>query len=400
MNDKVSSGYSGPDVKSDCEVGYTAGDSALKVEIETEHGTDNALENAVLATADRLGVARGKVEVTDRGAEPFVVAARFEAAARRVVGSFPPPPRLEECLVEESDPHRPRRSRLYVPGNRPRFFRKALDAGADAVILDLEDSVSPSRKEEARVLVCHALRALDFGNTEIMVRINQGAMGLVDLEWIVPQPVQHILVPKVETAARVAEVQRTCADVMDRSGRRERIWLMPIVESPLGVLNAPEIARAAEEMCALTLGLQDLTAELGVRPTSEGMETFTARSMIVLAARAAGLQPIDTVYPDVKNEEGLKRSVERARELGFVGKGCIHPRQVPTVNQGFLPGDEELERAKKIVLAMEDARSRGLGAVALGSKMIDPPVARRAENLVRNAIRLGLLAESWQQDED
>jgi citrate lyase subunit beta/citryl-CoA lyase len=400
MSDTARSGYSGPDVKSDCEVIYTEGGSALNVEVENGQGTEEALENAVLTTAERLGVARGTVKVMNRGAEPFVAAARFEAAARKVVEGFPPPPRLEERLVEESDPHRPRRSRLYVPGNRPRFFRKALDAGADGIILDLEDSVPPARKEEARALVCHALRALDFGETEIMVRINQGAMGLVDLEWIVPQPVQHILIPKVETAAQVAEVQRACRDIIDRSGRQERIWLMPIIESPLGVLNALQIARAAEDTCALTLGLQDLTAELGVNPTPQGTESFTARSMIVLAARAASLQPIDTVYADVKNEDGLRESVERARELGFVGKGCIHPRQVPIVNRGFLPAEEELDRAKRIVLAMEDADSRGLGAVALGSKMIDPPVARRAENLVRNAIRLGLLDEDWRQSVD
>ncbi|MBD3278937.1 MAG: citrate lyase ACP, partial [Candidatus Aegiribacteria sp.] len=153
------------------------------------------------------------------------------------------------------------------------------------------------------------------------------------------------------------------------------------------------------EMAALTLGLQDLSAEMGVTPTVEGTESFTARSLVVLAARAAGLQPIDTVYSDVKNEDGLRESVSRARALGFVGKGCIHPRQVPVINKGFLPDDKSLDKAKKIVMAMEEAEKKGLGAVALGSKMIDPPVARQAQVLVDNALKLGLISLDWRKEE-
>ncbi len=181
--------------------------------------------------------------------------------------------------------------------------------------------------------------------------------------------------------------------------REAGVWLMPIIESPLGVFNALDIARSVpDESAALTLGLQDLSAELGVTPTAEGTESFTARSLIVLAARAAGLQPIDTVYADVKNEEGLRESVRRAKVLGFVGKGCIHPGQVPIINDGFLPGSEALDTARRIVMAMEKAASSGLGAVALGSKMIDPPVAKQAQVVMDNAIRLGLISINWREE--
>ena len=395
----ATSGNAGPKVKSDCLVEYRRTDGELQVSVDQEAGTAGALANAVRMAALRLRIRNGEVTVTDSGAAPFVAAARFEAAARDLMGDDLPPPRFEECLMRESEASRPRRSRLYVPGNRPRFFGKALASGADGVILDLEDSVAPARKREARVLVAHALRALDFGDVEVMVRINQGDLGLEDLEWIVPQPVQHILIPKVEDPAQVKAVRDRCREIMRRTGRSEKVWLMPIVESPLGILRGREIAAAVPECCALTLGLQDLTAELGVQPTPEGRESFVARSMVVLAARACGLQPIDTVYSDVKNEEGLRRSVREARELGFGGKGCIHPRQVPGINEEFLPSQEELEKAKRIVLAMEEADRQGLGAVAVGSKMVDPPVARQAQNLVGNAVRLGVLPEDWRDSE-
>ena len=233
-----------------------------------------------------------------------------------------------------------------------------------------------------------------------MVRINQGQAGEDDLEWVVPQPVQHILIPKVEIPEQVRSVRDKVRAICAELGREPSIWLMPIIESPLGVFNALDIAGAApDEMAALTLGLQDLSAEMGVTPTTEGTESFTARSLIVMAARARGLQPIDTVYADVKNEEGLKQSVENAKSLGFVGKGCIHPAQVTVINQGFLPDEDKVSKARQIVMAMERAAEEGLGAVALGSKMIDPPVARQAQVLVDNAVRLGLISIDWRDEE-
>ncbi len=392
MQTDFSAGNAGPKVKADCLVTFVPGEGSLEVEIRGE--ADHApLEQAVRMTAERLGVA-GKVTVEDAGAMPFVAAARFEAAARKALGAGLPP--LPPAADHAASPKvRPRRSRLYLPGNRPDFLTKAVASGADGVILDLEDSVAPDRKFEARILVAHALASMDFGGVEPMVRINQGEEGDRDLEWVIPQRVQHILIPKVENASRVVDVRDLSGRIAKRCGRTVLPWFMPIIESPLGILQALEIARAVPETAALTLGLQDLTAELCVRPTPGGRESFFSRSMIVLAARAAGLQPIDTVYADVKNEEGLKASVAEARELGFIGKGCVHPGQVAAINQGFMPDEQSIEYAKKVVLAMEDAKSRGLGAVALGTKMIDPAVARQSEAVVAEAILFGLIPADW-----
>jgi len=398
MSDRASCGYSGPKVKSDCRITYENSNADLRV-VLIEGGSSDNLEEAVRNTADRMGISTGAVEIEDCGAAPFVASARFEAAARQVLGDiFPALPPAENIVP--SGRNIPRRSRLYVPGNNPRFMEKALSSGADGVILDLEDSVSPDRKFEARIMVAHALANLDFGDMEVMVRINQGEYSVDDIDWIVPQRVQHILIPKVEVASQVSVVRDMVEKVSELCDRSAKVWLMPIIESPLGVFNALEIARSTpEESAALTLGLQDLSAEMGVIPTVQGTESFTARSLVVLAARAAGLQPIDTVYADVKNEEGLRESIVRAKELGFVGKGCIHPSQVPVINEGFLPDDATLDKAKRIVTVMKQAVAQGQGAVALGSKMIDPPVAKQAQVIVDNAIRLGLISVNWQEKE-
>lgn len=365
-------GYSGEKIKSDLMVEYAHGTETLVL-----NGFTPEQETSVRETADRLEVTTGTASAVDCGAAPWVASARFEAAVRKELGDdlliLPP---AANWTVHAKD--RPRRSRLYAPGNNPRFIEKAAAAEADGIILDLEDSVSPDRKHEARILVAHALANTDFGSTEIMVRINQGYEATDDLSWILPQPVQHILIPKVENAEEVAALRDMIEKVMELCGRDAFPWIMPIIESPRGILNALSIADSVPEMAALTLGLQDLTAEMGVMPTPEGTESFTARSIVVLAARAAGLQPIDTVYADVKNEEGLKESIKDAKTLGFVGKGCIHPGQVKTVEEGFMPSPAQIEKARKIVAAMKEAQEKGLGAIALGSKMIDPPVARQA----------------------
>jgi citrate lyase subunit beta/citryl-CoA lyase len=367
-----SAGYSGPKVKSDILVEFSPEGDSLSLA-----GFTPEQNKAVLNTAERLEISRGTVIAENCGAAPWVAAARFEAAVRRELGdNFLPLPPAEEWSVHQKD--RPRRSRLYAPGNKPRFIEKAATANADGIILDLEDSVSPARKDEARILVAYALACIDFGKAEVMVRINQGERAADDLSWIVPQPVQHILVPKVELAEDVSAVRDMVETVMDLCGRTAFPWLMPILESPRGILNALSVADSVPEMAALTLGLQDLTAEIGILPTSAGTESLTARSLVVLAARAAGLQPIDTVYTDVKNTDGLQKSIEDAKALGFVGKGCIHPSQVQPVEQGFMPSEAQIDKARKIVAAMREAKEKGLGAIALGSKMIDPPVARQA----------------------
>jgi len=282
---------------------------------------------------------------------------------------------------------------LYLPGNQPKLMLNAGLHEPDGLILDLEDAVSHAEKDSARLLVRNALRRVDFYGAERMVRINQGQQGIEDLDWIVPHNVHVILIPKVEDPAQVVAV----ADRIDELAPDGNIMLMPIIESALGAWKAYEIASAHTSVIALAVGLEDYTADLGVARTLEGTESFWARSQIVNACVAAGVLPIDTVFSDVADEEGLRASVAEAKALGFVGKGCIHPRQIGPVHDTFAPGAAEIDKARKIVLAFEDAEARGLGVVSLGTKMIDAPVVKRAQTTIRTAVSVGLLTDNWRE---
>jgi len=261
------------------------------------------------------------------------------------------------------------------------------------VILDLEDSVHPDDKAGARLIVRNALGALDFMGAERMVRINQGALGLEDLDEIVPAAPDLILIPKVETASEIEEVHDRVQHLRAQYGLERTVWLMPIIESALGVENAFSIASAAESVVALTIGLEDYTADLGVPRTKEGAETIYARTRLVNAAHAAGVQAIDSVFSDVGDMDALLVWAKAARALGFDGMGCIHPRQIAPIHEGFSPTEKELERALRIVAAFREATEKGLGVVSLGTKMIDPPVVLRAQRIVEQAKATGLVNE-------
>lgn len=384
-----SAGRQGPEVRSDCRVTLQplrSGGLALSVRSKVAPYYGAAIDEQLRAALKALGVRHARVELDDAGALPFVLAARLEAAARRagIAGGDARPPRLAPTLAP-SPRDRRRRSRLYVPGAEPKFMVNAGLYGADGVILDLEDSVHPAEKDAARLLVRNALRTIDFGGAERMVRINQLPLGLDDLEAVVPEGVDLVLIPKVESRGQVRDVAARIAAVARRARRREPVWLMPILESALGIENAFAIARAHPTVAALTIGLEDYTADLGVVKTPEGAETDWARRRLVNAARAAGVQAIDSVYGDVADLEGLAAWARRSRAMGFEGMGCVHPRQIPVIHEGFAPTAAELEKAARIVAAFEEAQARGLGVVSLGSKMIDPPVVKRALALVARA---------------
>ena len=266
---------------------------------------------------------------------------------------------------------------------------------ADGIILDLEDSVAPEKKDEARILVRNALRQINFCGAERMVRINQGERGLEDLHFVIPHNVNLVLLPKCESADYIKQVEKEIAGIKKKFNLKNHVFLMPIIESALGIENSFEIARGSENIVAVAIGLEDYTADLGVSRTAEGKESFYARTRLVVAAKAAGIQPIDSVFSDVADMEALKQNVLVSKSLGFEGMGCIHPRQIPVIRQGFAPDETEIEKSKKIVLAFETAKLKGLGVVALGSKMIDPPVVARAQKIIDLAVRLGLLSPDW-----
>ena len=424
-------GRRGPDVRSDCWVRITPAerggiDVRLKTRVESMYGA--SIRTLARDELTALGVPHAVVELEDAGALPFVLMARIEAAVRRLyssalsqqeggrpaasspAGRGVVPEYLPEFVAEAQYPTRRdrfRRSRLYLPGNEPKFMLNAGLHQPDGVILDLEDSVAPGVKDEARLLVRNALRSIDFRGAERMVRINQGQRGLEDLDFVVPHNVHVILIPKVEDPEQVRHVDARIRHILaattpefgpDDSGPAQgrdpsvpgrSVYLMPIIESALGAIRAYEIATASPNVCALTIGLEDYTADIGTQRTAEGRESFWARCQVVNAARAAGVQPIDTVFSDVADMEGLRASVLEAKSLGFEGKGCIHPRQIRVIHEAFAPSAAELEKAQQIVAAYQEAQAKGLGVVALGSKMIDPPVVRRALRVVELAKAVG-----------
>lgn len=388
-------GRLGVDVRSDLHVVFEtreAGGIELEVQSKVETFYGEAIRGQARQILSALGVEHGFLAVTDYGALPFVIAARIEAAVRRAGCAadsrflMPPVPR-----PAPSQRDRLRRSRLYLPGQEPKFMVNAGLHLPDGIILDLEDSVHPLEKDAARLLVRNALRVIDFGMAERMVRINQLPLGLADLEEVVRERPDLILIPKVETADQVVEVDRKIRQVSALADFDAPIWLMPILESALGIENAFEIARASERVVALTIGLEDYTADLGVVKTKEGAETLFARQRLVNAAKAAGVQAIDSVYGDVSDLEGLFAWGERARNMGYEGMGCIHPRQIEVIHRAFAPSEVEINKALRIVGAFEEAKAKGLGVISLGSKMIDPPVVNRALKLVAQARNMGLL---------
>ena len=259
----------------------------------------------------------------------------------------------------------------------------------------MEDSVAPEKKDEARILVRNALRQIDFCGAERMVRINQGERGLEDLHFVIPHNVNLILLPKCENADQIRQVEKEIEGIRSKRNLPNDVFLMPIIESALGIENSFEIVRASDNIVAVAIGLEDYTADLGVSRTIEGLESFYARTRLVVAAKAAGIQPIDSVFSDVADMEALKINVMASKSLGFEGMGCIHPRQISIIRKGFAPDENEIEKSEKIVLAFEEAKFNGLGVVSLGSKMIDPPVVARAQRTIGLAIRLGLLSSDW-----
>ena len=388
-------GHCGSEVRSDVHVRVEPRDrGGLHIELESRVDAyyGEAIHRQAEEVLEALGVRDAQILIRDEGALPFVIAARIEAAVRRAGLGEGTRVLLDSVeLPPASERDRLRRSRLYLPGSEPKYFINAALHGPDAVILDLEDSVHAAEKDAARLLVRNALRAVDFLHAERMVRINQLPLGLEDLDEVIPESPDLILIPKVENAEQVIAASTRIARIKADYGITRPIWLMPILESALGIENAFSIAKASDQIVALTIGLEDYTADLGVVKTSTGPESLYARQRVVNAAHAAGVQAIDSVFGDVGDMDGLRKWGLNSRALGSEGMGCVHPAQIPVVHEAFAPGAVEIDRAQKIVAAFHDAQQKGLGVVSLGSKMIDPPVVQRALKLVARAQAMGLV---------
>jgi len=402
MQKSAEAGRKGPDVRSDCWISISLTDAGgIKISINSKVKAlfGSAIKNLINDGLAFFEITNAVVEIEDFGALPFVLMARFETVVRRLQVD-----RGREWLPEfrhicqyETNSERLRRSRLYLPGNEPKFMLNAGLHKPDGIILDLEDSVAPAEKDAAQLLVRNVLRQVNFYGVERMVRINQLPQGLHDLKFIVPHNVHVILIPKCESAEQVNQVDLEVQKILKANKIISKISLMPIVETALGAIRAYEIASASPNVMALTIGLEDYTADIGAPRTNEGRESFWARCQVVNAARAAGVLPIDTVFSDISDMDGLRNSVLEARALGFEGKGCIHPRQIKVINEAFAPEEAEIVKAKNIVLAFEKAEANGLGVVSLGSKMIDPPVVKRAQRTLQLAIASRKLPVNWRE---
>ena len=287
-----------------------------------------------------------------------------------------------------------RRSMLFLPGNNPNMLINGNCLGADAVIFDLEDAVSPGEKDAARILVRNTMRYMDFIGCERIVRINSTDTPYwqADLDEILPEKPDLILLPKTGSAREALEADSYMTELERKLGfPANTVGLMPLIETALGVENAFQIASCTSRIQALFLGAEDLTADLQCKRTKEGREIEYARTRLVVAARAAGVEVYDTPFTDVNDDAGILADAALAKSLGFTGKASISPRHVEVINQVFSPSLQEIDYAYEVMEAIALAKEQGKGAIALRGKMIDAPIVARAKRTIAMAEALGLM---------
>ncbi|MEA1994266.1 MAG: aldolase/citrate lyase family protein [Euryarchaeota archaeon] len=369
--DKV--GTSGAEEKADCRVEADLTPSKLGIDIETkvEKLYGKTIRKNVRKKLEEFGIDRGSIKIRDKGAYDFVIAARVEAALLKAGAE------IESDFVDPSGERETnlRRTRLYLPGNNPKLLFYGTLFDCDCVILDLEDSVIEDSKMDARVLVRNMLHNLNY-KQERMVRINPLPLGEEDIKEILKTDIDTLLIPKVETREELENVIAIIDEYESGYEKDTCIGVIPIIETALGLENAFEIA-LHERVTAMTFGAEDYLADVGGQRNKESL--FYLRSRVLNAAKACGIQALDTVFPDINDEEGLEKEARMIRAMGFDGKGIIHPRQADVIHKVFTPSDDEYKRAKKIVDAFKKSEGE---AVSVDGRMVDLPVAKRAQKTV------------------
>jgi len=283
----------------------------------------------------------------------------------------------------------PRRSVLYMPGSKQRALEKARGLAADGLILDLEDAVGLAEKEVARGLIAEAVRSRSYGGREGVVRINglDTQWGAADLEMAAAAGPDAILVPKVESA----EMVRTVAARMAELGAPQTTRLWAMMETPLGMLNAGEIAAASPRLTCLVMGTNDLVKELHAAHTETRMPVITALGLCMLAARANGQTILDGVYNAIKDEDGLRQSCIQGREMGFDGKTLIHPAQLAVTNEVFAPSAADLDLARRYVAAFAEAEAAGRGVTVVDGQLVENLHVANARRLLEQAEAIAAL---------
>lgn len=287
-----------------------------------------------------------------------------------------------------------RRTMMFVPASNAGMLRDAYIYGADSIMFDLEDSISLKEKDTSRFLVYQAVKTIDYGKVETVVRINSLDMGgRDDVHAMVRAGIQVIRLPKTETAQDVLDTEAVIEEAERQCGREiGSTKMMAAIEGPVGVLNALSIAQSSKRLIGIALGAEDYVTSMKTRryPERNSDEIFFARSMIVHAARAVGIAALDTVFSNVNDSETLRKETEFIKQLGFDGKSVINPRQIAIVNSVFAPTEKEIKNAIDVMHAIEDAEAKGSGVIALNGKMIDKPIVERAERVLALAEAAGV----------
>ena len=297
--------------------------------------------------------------------------------------------------------YRLRRSLLYVPGNMPSMLQNIPLFNCDGVIIDLEDAVPLSEKDAARILVKRFLENFSERNKEVLVRINplDSKWGFDDLKTVLPALPDGVRLPKADTPEIVERLDTLLTEFEEElEVEIGRFSILPSIESARGILNATGIAATSKRVFALAFGAEDYTASMEIERTKEGEELFNARTRVLWAARAAGIQAIDTIFADVNDMEGLRWETELIKRLGYTGKSLVNPRQIDVVHEVFAPKQEEIDYALSVIEAIKRARLMGTGVISLGGRMVDAPVVKRAVRVLRTAYAHGLV-ESFVEDE-
>ena len=281
-----------------------------------------------------------------------------------------------------------RRTMMFVPGNNPGMVKDAYIYKCDSIMFDLEDSVLLSEKDAARYLVYNSLRSIDYGDKELVVRINnpRTECGIMDIKAMVASKIDVIRLPKTENKEDVLICEKEIEKAEEEFGiEKGSIKMMAAIESAEGVLNAREIAKSSPRLVAIALGAEDYVTDMKTTRYEDGIELMFARSMILHAAREAKLDALDTVYSDLNNEEGFRKEVLLIKKLGFDGKSIINPRQIEPIVEIFTPTKKEIDKALAIMDAIEEAKLKKSGVVSLNGKMVDMPIVLRAKRTIQLA---------------
>lgn len=377
-------------------------DCKINLEISNSGGIDtvytfreNNQRDEIVRLANEIfkffDVLNAKLTIEDFNALPFVFMARLETAIKQLLNtdkSFLPEFKEENRYELRKDCMRI--SRMYFPANNPKLMLHPSVKETGGVIFDLEDSVSLEKKQEARILLRNALRQVDIGEGERLVRINAFPEGLDDLEFIVPNHIHGIVLPKCSSAAQVKQVDVEIEHLRQKYQLSQPVYIIPQIESALGIENAFDIATSSKNVVALTLGLEDYTADIDAQRTVDGKESLYARTRLVNACKAAKIQAIDSIFTDVANMTDLRKVAEESAAMGFDGMGCIHPKQIAVIHEAFAPSAQQIEEAKEIMEAFKIAMAQGQGVVTVNNKMIDAPVVKRAQKIIDKAHALGI----------